>query len=90
MQYNVLMMLMSVKIPKCISTGMNGCVDVESPTRFKYQGTLMYSHDFELLNIPLRHVDLKVLLHSLTWILDNVLESMGQDFLEGGPYGIPH
>jgi hypothetical protein len=77
MRDNSSVMTMSVKVLKYILTGMNGYVDVESPTRSNEKGTLMYSHDFQRGDIPLRHVDSEVLLHSLTSILDDVLESMG-------------
>lgn len=35
---------MRVKVPKCILTGTNECVEVESPARSDNQETLLYSH----------------------------------------------
>ena len=54
-------MTVSAKVPKYILRSMNKGVDVEPLARSINQGTLMHSHDHQRGNLPLRHVDSKVL-----------------------------
>ena len=55
------LMSMSAKVPKYILQSANKWVDVEPLARSNDQGTLMYSHDCQRENLPLRHASLKVL-----------------------------
>jgi len=51
-------MSMSAKVPEYILRSANGCADVEPLARSDDQGTLMYSHDRQQENLPLRHASL--------------------------------
>ena len=55
------LMTVSAKVPKYILQSANKGVDVEPLARSVNQGTLMHSHDRQRGNLPLRHVDSKVL-----------------------------
>ena len=54
-------MSMNAKVPKYIVQSENKGVDVEPLAIFNGQGTLLYSHDRQRENLPLRHASLKVL-----------------------------
>ena len=54
-------MIVSAKVPKYILRSANKGVDVEPLARSVNQGTLIHSHDRQRENLPLRHVDSKVL-----------------------------
>ena len=55
------LMSMSSKVPKYIVQSVNKGVDVEPLARSNNQGTLMYFHDCQQENLPLRHARLQVL-----------------------------
>ena len=79
------LMSMSSKVPKYILRSANRWANVEPLVRSDDQGTLMYSHDCQRENLSLMHTSLKVLIRTLVLDLDNVLMSIGQNFLEGRP-----
>jgi hypothetical protein len=55
------LMSMSAKVPEYILRSANRWADVEPLARSDDQGTLMYSHDCQRENLPLRHASLQVL-----------------------------
>jgi hypothetical protein len=55
MRGNSPLMSMRAKVPEYILRSANGCAEVEPLARFDDQGTLMYSHDHQQENLPLRH-----------------------------------
>ena len=55
------LMIVSAKVPKYILQSVNKGVDVEPLAIYVNQGTLIHSHDRQRGNLPLRHVDSKVL-----------------------------
>ena len=55
------LMSMSAKVPKYIMQSANKWADVEPPVISNNQRRLMYSHDCQRENLPLRHASLKVL-----------------------------
>jgi hypothetical protein len=55
------LMTMSAKVPEYILRSENRFVDVEPVAISDDQGTVMYSHDFQQENFPLRHTRLQVL-----------------------------
>jgi hypothetical protein len=65
MQGNSPLMSMRAKVPKYILRSVNGCVEVEPLAISDDQGTLMYSHDCQQENLPLRNASLQVLKNGL-------------------------
>ena len=59
------LMSMNAKVPKYILQSANKGDDVLPLARSNDQGTLMYSHDCQQENFPLRHASLKVLKNEL-------------------------
>ena len=61
MWLNSSLMTISAKVPKYNMQSLNKWVEAEPLARSNDQGTLMYSHDCQQGNIPLRRADSRVL-----------------------------